>query len=163
MTELLTQLPYWAYKQISSGPLLSMLSQYRERSGERAESGVVKPPLVSVHKRTSGRDSVPRSSRSLRLANAAGAAARGWRHARITEQAWLCPPWLSSGEALRRLDVVRGRKRQPDQVDDPAARCCALGLTMPAREHNPQGAHRALTRKNHRQLLEFDTGRGTRS
>ena len=33
-------------------------SQYRERSGERAESGVVKPPLVSGQNRTSGRDSV---------------------------------------------------------------------------------------------------------
>ena len=56
--DLLKCLPYWAYKQISSGPLLSILSQYRERSGERAESGVVKPPLVSGQNRTSGRDSV---------------------------------------------------------------------------------------------------------
>ena len=36
--DLLKCLPYWAYKKISSGPLLSILSQYRERSGERAWS-----------------------------------------------------------------------------------------------------------------------------
>ena len=33
--DLLICLPYWTYKQISSGLLLSILSQYRERSGER--------------------------------------------------------------------------------------------------------------------------------
>ena len=31
--DLLKCLPYWAYEQISRGTLLSILSQYRERSG----------------------------------------------------------------------------------------------------------------------------------
>ena len=34
--DLLKCLPNWEYKQISSGALLEMLSQYRERSGGRA-------------------------------------------------------------------------------------------------------------------------------
>ena len=33
--DLLRCLPYWTYKQISSGLILSILSQYRQRSGER--------------------------------------------------------------------------------------------------------------------------------